>query len=61
MKVKIFFHGCIRVLEEEINGWLSNTPLMKIHHITQSQDAGTEGEIGIIAICVWYEAESSGW
>jgi len=54
MKVEMFARSDIHHLECIVNAWLQEHKEIAISHITQSQDAGTEQEMGMVVICVWY-------
>lgn len=54
MHCKIFYGNDPERLEQEINTWLAQHDDIYLHYITQSQDAGTEFEIGPVYVIVWY-------
>lgn len=54
MKVKLFSNENYQAIEKTMNVWLASHPDIIISFVAQSQDAGTDNTVGMIAITVWY-------
>jgi len=61
LKVKIFHNSSIESLERNINGWLHNFPIYKIHFIKQNLELDSDGAYkgqtisGELIISIFYE------